>query len=171
MTTANRLPITAFALLASGPLALAALACGGGESKPPETPATESSASAASEAPAASSEPAAASSAPPASTSDTSSATSSSAESTKEAAPPPSPSLGSTDCGKCIDKTCSKQEASCGKNTDCQSTLDAIHGRSKGAAECIGETPPSASKPKKLASAYEACAKKALAKACKAKCK
>lgn len=169
MTSARRLPITAFVLLASGPLAW--LACGGGESKPPETPATESSASAAAEEPASSSEPAAAGSASSAPKSDTSASTASSSESTKEAAPPPSPSLASTDCGKCIDKTCSKQEASCGKNTDCQATLDSIHGCSKGAAECVGEAPPSAAKPKKLATAYESCAKKAIAKACKAKCK
>jgi cytoskeletal protein RodZ len=169
MTTARRLPITAFVLLASGPLAW--LACGGGESKPPETPATESSASASSEEPAGSSAPATAASASSAAASDTSAAPASTSEPTKEAPPPPSPSLGSTDCGKCIDKTCSKQEASCGKNTDCQATLDSIHGCSKGAAECIGETPPSAAKPKKLAAAYEACAKKAIAKACKAKCK
>ena len=36
-------------------------------------------------------------------------------------APPPAPSLGSTDCGgQCIDKTCAKQAAACGKNGDCR---------------------------------------------------
>jgi hypothetical protein len=164
--SSRRFSIAALLLLVAVPPAW--LACGGGESKPPETPASESSASASSEAPAASDSaaPAASESAAPAA--DT--AEKPSSESTAAASPPP-PSFKSTDCGKCIDKTCSKQEATCGKNTDCQATLDSIHGCSKGAAECVGETPPSAAKPKKLATAYEACAKKAIAKTCKAKCK
>jgi hypothetical protein len=75
-----------------------------------------------------------------------------------------------TDCGACIDKTCSKQATACGKDSDCQATLDSIHGCSKAVAACISTTPPSTAKPKKLATAYETCAKKAVAKACKAKC-
>jgi hypothetical protein len=36
---------------------------------------------------------------------------------------------------------------------------------------CVtGATPPTAAKPKKLANSYVTCAKKAVAKACKAKC-
>jgi hypothetical protein len=49
--------------------------------------------------------------------------------------------------------------------------MDGMHSCSSGAASCIdGATTPSAAKPKKLAAAYEACAKKAIAKACRAKC-
>ncbi len=167
MSRTHRLPLTALILIIAVPLAW--LACGGGESKPPESPASESSAAASSEAPdsEAASAAASASSAPAA---DTSSATSPSADA-PASSPPPAPSLGSTDCGKCIDKTCSKQEAACGKNTDCQSTLDSIHGCSSGAASCVDSaTQPSTAKPKKLATAFEACAKRAAAKACKAKC-
>jgi hypothetical protein len=166
MSRAHRLPITALAVVAAVPFAW--LACGGGESKPPETPASESSSAASSEAPAASDAPAASESASAAPEAPAASATS---ESTA-AAPPPAPALGSSDCGKCIDKTCAKQEAACAKNSDCESTLDGIHGCSSGAAACIeSATAPTAAKPKKLASAYEACAKKAVgSKACKAKC-
>jgi hypothetical protein len=167
MRRAHRLPVATLALVVAAPLAW--FACGGGESKPPESPAGESSASAGSEAPAASESASPADSASAAPAADTSSASPSS-DSTA-ASPPASPSLGSTDCGQCLHKTCSKQEAACGKNTDCQPTLDSIHSCTSGAASCIdGATPPSAAKPKKLATAYETCAKKAVAKACKAKC-
>lgn len=165
--SSRRFPIAALLLLVAVPPAW--LACGGGESKPPESPASESSASASSEAPAASDSaaPAASESAAPADTAEKSP----SSESTAAASPPP-PSLKSTDCGKCIDKTCSKQEAACSKNSDCQSALDGIHDCTSAAATCVDSaTEPSAAKPKKLASAVEACAKKALtSKACKAKC-
>lgn len=156
--------VATLVLIASVPLAFA---CGGGESKPPESPAGESSASSSSEAPAASDSAAPAESASAAPAADTSTPSS---ESTAASTPPP-PTLESTDCGKCIDKTCAKAEAACGKNSDCQSTLDGIHGCSSGAAACIeSATAPTAAKPKKLASAFEGCAKRAVAKACKAKC-
>ncbi len=163
MSSAHRFPVITLLLIASVPLAW--FACGG-ESKPAESPSGESSAYASAEAAPDSEAPSAsASSAPPADTS----AASATAEA--PAAAPPPPSLGSTDCGKCLEKTCSKQEAACGKNTDCQAVLDSIHGCSTGAAACIdAATAPTAPKPKKLAAAYEMCAKKAIAKACKAKC-
>ncbi len=166
MRRAHRLPVATLALVVvAAPLAW--LACGGGESKPAESPAGESSAAASSEAPAASESAAPAESASAAPAADTSSPSSDSTA----AAAPASPSLGNTDCGTCLHKACSKQEAACGKNTDCQPTLDSIHSCTSGAASCIdGATPPSAAKPKKLATAYETCAKKAVAKACKAKC-
>jgi hypothetical protein len=164
MSRAHRFPLTALVLVATVPLAW--LACGGGESKPAESPATESSAAASSE-PSGSDMPASSASAS-ASTADTSSATSPSAEAT--ASTPPPPSFGTTDCGQCVDKTCAKPAAACGKNTDCQSTLDGIHSCSSGAACVDSATLPSTAKPKKLATAYQTCAKKALAKACKAKC-
>jgi hypothetical protein len=155
-------PVSVAALVLIATVPLSWLACGG-ESKPPETPASESP-------PAASSEEAADKSAPAASASAPAAEAAPTAEATAAAAPPP-PVLGTTDCGKCIDKTCAKQEAACGKDTDCQSALDSIHGCSTGAAACVdGATAPSAAKPKKLAAAFEACAKKAIAKACKAKC-
>lgn len=158
------LPIASLVLIVAVPLAW--LACGGGESKPPESAASESSASSSSASPAASD-----SSAPADSASAAPAETASAAPEPAAAAPPPSPNLGSTDCGKCLDKTCTKQEAACAKNSDCQSTLDSIRGCSSGAASCIdGATAPTAAKPKKLAAAYEACAKKAVTKACKAKC-
>jgi len=155
--------VPALVLMTSVPLVW--IACGGGETKPAESPSTESSSSASKEAPAADMPAPSASSAPAA---DTSSTTSAAPETTS--APPP-PSFGSTDCGACIDKTCEKPAAACGKNPDCKSTLDGIHSCSSGAASCIdGATAPTAAKPKKLATAYETCAKKAVAKACKAKC-
>jgi hypothetical protein len=163
----RHLPATVLALVVAVPLPW--LACGGGESKPPESPASENSAAAsAEESPA--SEPAPAASASSSSASDTS-ASKSAPEETATAAPPP-PSFGSTDCGQCVDKTCAKPAAACGKNTDCTATVDAIHSCSSGAAACVdGATLPTAAKPKKLAKAYEACVKKAAtSKACKAKC-
>jgi len=166
MSRTHRLPITALAVVAVLPLAW--LACGGGESKPPETAASESSSSS-SEAPAASdTAPADSASAAPAAEA----APAASSAEPAAAAPPPSPSLSSTDCGKCIDKTCAKQEAACAKNSDCESMLDGIHSCSSGAASCLDSaTEPTTAKPKKLAGAYEACFKKAVAsKACKAKC-
>lgn len=157
-------------LLTMAALPLAWLACGG--AKPPETPADESSSSAESTEPIGSD--IASSSAPASSGGDTSgSLTPDSSSATAAAAPPPAPPLGGTDCGRCLDKTCAKPAAACGKNTDCQATLDSIRscGSDKGATECIaGATPPTGAKPKKLATAYETCAKKAAAKACKTKC-
>ena len=162
MNLAPRLPILSLVFCAATPLVW--LACGGGEPKPAESPAPDTSASASSEAPADSETPSAA---PSASAAEAPAASEAPAA---EAAPPP-PTLGSTDCGACIDKACAKPEAACGKNTDCQSTLDGIHGCSSGAASCIeSATAPTAAKPKKLAAGVEACAKKALKKACKAKC-
>src|SRR5271156_1335534 len=117
-------------LLATGPLAIVTgLACGGG--KPPETPADESSSGddsgSSTAAPADSSAadtPAAAGSG----ASDTSAAPAASSAAPAAAAPPAAPALGDSDCGKCIDKTCAKPLAACGKATDCQSVVDAIHG-------------------------------------------
>jgi hypothetical protein len=149
------------------------LACGGG--KPPETPADESatgddSGSSAATADSSNSE----TPAPAASGGDEKSSSDSSPASSAAAAPaaPPTPNLGDTDCGKCIDKTCAKPAAACGKNTDCQAMIDSIHGCSSGAASCIDNaSPPSAAKPKKLAAGYGKCAKKAItSKACKAAC-
>jgi hypothetical protein len=148
-------------------------ACGGG--KPPETPADESSNG---EGGAAEPSPAAESSgAAPAASSDKSGDNGSSnapaADSSPPATPPP-PAMSDTDCGKCIDKVCAKPAAACGKNSDCQSTLDAFHGcgSDKGAAGCLDAASlPTGAKPKKLATAYETCAKKAsTSKTCKAKC-
>jgi hypothetical protein len=164
----RHLPVTALALLVAVPLPW--LACGGGESKPPESPASESSSSSSDESKAADT-PAPAGSASASSAADTSSSKSAAPEETAAAAPPP-PSFGSTDCGQCVDKTCAKPAAACGKDTDCTTTLDAIHSCSSGAAACVdGASLPSTAKPKKLAKAYEACVKKAAtSKACKAKC-
>jgi hypothetical protein len=162
MKRANRLPIISLGLILSVPLVW--LACGG-ESKPAESPANENAAGSAE--PAASESPAASASAAPA------------AEATPAPAPtpepekstPPPPSLGSTDCGKCIDKTCAKQAAACGKDTDCQSSVDSIHSCSQGGAACLDSaSAPSAAKAKKLAAAFQTCGKNALKKACKAKC-
>jgi len=172
MSRAHPLPITALVLIVAVPLGW--FACGGGESKPAESPAEQSaeqSSSAASSAePAASEAPAAAASSAAA---EAPAASSPPAETTAAAAPapPPAPSFANTDCGKCIDKTCSKEAAACGKNNDCQATLDTIHACSSSGASCLDSgTAPSAAKPKKLATAYEKCGKKAAAKACKAKC-
>jgi hypothetical protein len=164
MSRTHHLSITTLILIAAGPLAW--LACG--ESKPPQTAADESpSASAESEdsdaAPAETASAAEEPAPPPAKTA-----------AAKPAPPPPAaPPLGGTDCGKCIDKTCAKQAAACGKNSECQSTLDSIHScaSDKGASACVeAAMPPSEPKPMKLAKAYETCAKKATTKACKAKC-
>jgi hypothetical protein len=171
MSRYYRLSLSTLALVVVAPLAW--VACGGG--KPPQTPADENDSGAAAassgddtSATASSAAPADSSSTPaPAATADT-----------PPPAPPP-PTLGSTDCGKCIDKTCAKQAAACGKNTDCQSTLDGIHACTpdKGAAgnaACISgpmASAPAAGKPKKLAAAYGTCAAKAVAKACKSACK
>jgi hypothetical protein len=149
------------------------VACGGG--KPPETPADESSPSDSSGGSAASSDSSSSeTAAAPASSGgdDKSSGDSAPAASAAAPAAPPTPNLGDTDCGKCIDKTCAKPAAACGKDTDCQSMIDSVHGCSSGAASCIDNaTPPSAAKPKKLAAAYGKCAKKAItSKACKASC-
>jgi hypothetical protein len=166
MSRAHRFPITSLFLIAAVPLAW--LACGGGESKPPETPADESSASSSSSAP-----PASDSASPAESASSASSdAPAASATADAPAAAPPPPSFGSTDCGTCVDKTCAKPEAACGKNSDCQAFIDAIHSCTSGAAACFdAATMPTAAKPKKLAGAYDMCVKKAAkGKACKAKC-
>lgn len=143
------------------------LACGGGEQKPAESAAEQSSESSSSEAPAASS----------AAAEDTASAAPAAAASTAPPAettppPPPPPTFGSTDCGSCVDKACGKQVTACGKNPDCQSAIDSVHSCTSGGDSCVsGMTPPGDAKPKKLATAYQTCAKKALTgKTCKAKC-
>jgi len=96
------------------------------------------------------------------------------ASSAAAASPPPAPAFGDSDCGKCVDKTCAKPLAACGKNSDCQSVVDAIHscGSDKGASSCIGSgSTPTGAKPKKLLGAYAKCASKAAtSKACKASC-
>ncbi|MDP8999647.1 MAG: hypothetical protein M3O46_05995 [Myxococcota bacterium] len=166
MSRARLLPITTLVFIAAVPLAW--LACGGG-SKPPETPSGES----ASAEPAGSDTPTSAASASSATAADTATAATATAEApAPAAAPPPAATFGSTDCGKCLDKSCAKQAAACGKDTDCQSTLDTIHSCTSGGPACVGgASAPSSAKAKKLAAAYEACAKKAAAaKACKAKC-
>jgi hypothetical protein len=166
MSRVHNLSLTSLFLVVVVPIAW--VACGG--SKPPATPADDKS----SNADGGESAPADSSSAAPASSSASdSSGSAAPAASATAAAPPPAPPFGGTDCGKCIDKTCAKQEAACGKNTDCQSTIDGIHscGSDTGAASCISNAnQPSSAKPKKLATAFETCATKAVAKACKAKC-
>jgi hypothetical protein len=158
--------LASLALLLAAPLAW--VACGGGNDKPPETAADE----AASSAPASSDAPAASGAAdmPAPAASDTPAPAA-----TADSKPPPAPGLGDTDCGKCLDKACGKQEAACGKNTDCQAAVDSVHscGSDKGASSCVDAASlPSAAKPKKLASAVQACMKKAVtSKACKASCK
>ncbi len=168
MAHARNLSITLL-LLATAPLTW--LACGGG--KPPETPADESSSGDDSGTPStadSSSSTDLPASAGSAAASDTSSAPAASSASAP-AAPPPAPALGDSDCGKCIDKTCAKPAAACGKNTDCQAVIDAIHGCNGNANACIdGATQPTAKKPKALAAGYSKCAKKAASKACKAQC-
>jgi hypothetical protein len=169
MSRVHSLSLSALVLAVAVPFAW--LACGGG--KPPETPADESSSGADGGDTTASSSDKGASSASPASSSagdDSSSAAP--AASATAAAPPPPPALGDTDCGKCIDKACAKQEAACGKATDCQSMLDGVHACTTAAGGCIANASmPSAGKPKKLAGGFATCAKKAVSsKACKAKC-
>jgi len=166
MNRAQRLSLSTLVLCAAAPFAW--LACGG--SKPPaESPADETASTADSSKPAGDD-----TSSAPASSAAAADTSSPPAADTATSAPPASaPPLGGTDCGRCIDKTCAKPAAACGKNGDCQSTMDAFHGcgSDKGAAACLDSaTPPASGKPKKLATAYEGCAKKALAKACKAKC-
>jgi len=140
------------------------LACGGG--KPPETPADESGGEGGSSADTSSASPASSSA-----SSDDSSGSAAPAASATAAAPPPPPALGDTDCGKCIDKTCAKAVTACGKNPDCQSTLDGIHACTTAAGGCIANANmPPKGKGKKLAAGYGTCAKKAAAKACKAQC-
>ena len=143
------------------------LACGA-SNKPPESPAGETTMADGGEAAMAD----AASAASPESSSAPSESASAAPETSAAPAPAPTP-LSESDCGKCIDKTCAKSAAACEKNTDCDSTLDSIHScaADKGALACVtGATPPTAAKPKKLANSYVTCAKKAVAKACKAKC-
>jgi len=168
MSRAYRLSAATFGLLVSVPFAW--IACGGG-SKPPETPSDEKAAESAEAAGDAA--PAASESAEPAAASASAPAPASTPSATAAASPPPAPPLGSTDCGRCIEKTCAKPSAACGKNADCQATLESIHecSSNKAPAACIDSAaPPTAAKPKKLATAYEGCAKKAIAKTCKAKC-
>jgi hypothetical protein len=166
MSSIKRVSLSTLVLAVVVPLAW--VACGGG--KPPETPSDEKANADGGEASAAESASAApATSAAP----DNSSAAAPPPSATASASPPAAPPLGDSDCGKCIDKTCAKQVTACGKSTDCQSTLDGIHscGSDTGATSCIGAAnQPTGAKPKKLATAYETCAKKAVAKACKAKC-
>lgn len=164
----RNLSLASLFLVAAVPLAW--VACGG--SKPPETPADESANNADAAEPAASAAPADSSAAPASSAASDDSSKAAPADTTP--ATPPPPAMSDSDCGKCIDKTCSKQAAACGKNADCQATLDSFHscGSDKGASACVdAATLPSKAKPKKLASAYETCAKKAATKACKAQCK
>lgn len=172
MRRQTSLSLGSLVLLAAMPLAW--LACGGG--KPPETPADESSSDNSSESssasPSDSSAPAGSSSADMAGESSSEAPAATSAA--PAAAPPPAPAFGDSDCGKCVDKTCAKPLAACGKNTDCQSVVDAIHscGSDKGASACIGSgSTPTSAKPKKLLGAYTKCATKATtSKACKASC-
>src|SRR5262249_27013032 len=160
----HHLPLAALVLLV--PLPLAWLACGGGESKPPETAASESSEKPSDDKPAASDSAAAADSA---SAAPEATATAPPKEEPAAPSPPPAPAFSTTDCGKCVDKACTKQAKACGKESDCQSMLDSINNCTSSGSSCIDSaTAPTAAKPKKLAGAYETCAKKAVAsKACK----
>ncbi len=165
MAHARTLSITLL-LLATAPLTW--LACGGG--KPPETPADESSSGDDSGSTPSTADSSSSSESASAAPSDSSAAPAASSGSAA-AAPPPAPALGDSDCGKCIDKTCAKPAAACGKNTDCQAVIDAIHGCNGNANACIdGATQPTAKKPKALAAGYSKCAKKAASKACKTQC-
>jgi hypothetical protein len=166
MRRSHQLPLAALLFVIPLPLWLA---CGGGESKPPETAASESSAESSSDNSAASASAApaeSASAAPEPAASETASAE------PAAASPPPSPSFSTTDCGKCVEKACATKEKACGKDSDCQSMLDSIHSCTSSGSSCIDSaTAPTAAKPKKLAGAYETCAKKAVtSKACKKKC-
>jgi hypothetical protein len=166
MTRAHSLSLSALVLAVAVPFAFA---CGGG--KPPETPADESSGSDGGDSTATTDKGASSASPASSSASDDSSSSAAPAASATAAAPPPPPALGDTDCGKCLDKTCAKAVTACGKNPDCQSTLDGIHACTTAAGGCIANaSPPAKPKPKKLAAAYGTCAKKAAAKACKAQC-
>jgi hypothetical protein len=171
MSRAHRLPVTALFLAAAMPLAW--IACGGGESKPPETAASEDNSDGGSSAPAEKADKSDKETPPAASSAaeDTPPPAASTAEAPAAAAPPPA-TFGSTDCGACVDKACAKPEATCGKNSDCQTMLDSIHSCTSGGSSCIeNASAPSAPKPKKLAGAVTTCAKKAMAgKTCKAKC-
>ena len=165
MSRNRNLSLASLFVLAAGPFAWAA--CGG--SKPPETPADESTAS--------SSESSSDSSSPADSSAPASSAASNDtapAPADTPATPPAPPPISGTDCGACIDKTCGKQETACGKNPDCQATIDSFKGcgSDKGAASCAdAASMPAKAKPKKLAAAFQSCAKKAATKACKSQCK
>jgi hypothetical protein len=169
MSRANLLPFTTLALIVSVPLTW--LACGGG-SKPAESPSSDTTSSSSAE-PSASDTAAAGSASASASAAATAEtpAPASTPEPAEKSSPPP-PAFSSTDCGKCVDKTCAKQAAACGKDNDCQSTLDTIHNCTSGAGCVDSATAPSAAKPKKLAAAFEACGKKATGKggACAKKC-
>ena len=161
MSRTRHISFASLLLLAAGPFAWAA--CGG--SKPPETAADESAnsgdaSSSDSSSPSDSSAPAASSDTP--------------APADTPATPPPPPPISGTDCGQCIDKACGKQETACGKNPDCQSTMDGFHscGSDKGAAACADAAAvPPKGKGKKLAASFQTCAKKAATKTCKAQCK
>jgi len=168
MSRVHTLSLSALVLAVAVPFAW--LACGG--SKPPETPADETSSGAdGGDTTAASTDKGASSASPASSGASDDSSSAAPAASATAAAPPPPPALSDTDCGKCIDKTCAKQEAACGKNTDCQSMLDGVHACTTAAGGCVANASlPSAAKPKKLAGGFATCAKKAVAKACKAKC-
>jgi hypothetical protein len=163
MSRTRHLSLASLFVLAAGPFAW--VACGG--SKPPETPADESTSS---------SGDTSSSSAPGDSSAPASSAASNDtpAPADTPATPPAPPPISGTDCGQCIDKTCGKQESACGKNPDCQGTIDSFHGcgSDKGASACVdAASMPSKAKPKKLAGAFATCAKKAATKACKSQCK
>jgi hypothetical protein len=169
MIRAKLLPLTTLVLLVSVPLAW--LACGGG-SKPAESPASDTASTGSSTEPAASDSAASAASASASSAADTPAPAS-----TPEPAassPPPTPSFDKTDCGKCVDKSCAKQAAACGKDNDCQVMLDSVHACTSGGAGCVDSaSAPTAAKPKKLATAFETCGKKAVGKggACAKQCK
>ncbi len=174
MRSQTSLSLGSLVLLAALPLAW--LACGGG--KPPETPADESSSEgsggSSSASPSDSSAPASSAGGDMAADNAGGSEAPAAASTAAAAAPPPAPAFGDSDCGKCVDKTCAKPLAACGKNGDCQSVVDAIHscGSDKGASACIGSgSTPTGAKPKKLLGAYTKCATKAATnKACKASC-
>jgi hypothetical protein len=176
MRSQTSLSLGSLVLLAAMPLAW--LACGGG--KPPESPADESSSDNSSSSAGDSSSAAPSDSSAPAGSAagggDMAPDNSGGAAGASSAAasPPPAPAFGDSDCGKCVDKTCAKPLAACGKNPDCQSVVDAIHscGSDKGASACIGSgSTPTGAKPKKLLGAYAKCATKASSsKACKASC-
>jgi len=171
MRSQTSLSLGSLVLLAAMPLAW--LACGGG--KPPESPADESSDNSGASASDSSSASPSDSSAPASSAAGGGDmAPDNSGGAAAAASPPPAPAFGDSDCGKCVDKTCAKPLAACGKNSDCQSVVDAIHscGSDKGASSCIGSgSTPTGAKPKKLLGAYAKCASKAAtSKACKASC-
>ena len=170
MIRAKLLPLSTLVLLVSVPLAW--LACGGG-SKPAESPASDTASTGSSTEPAASDSAASAGSASASSAAADTPAPASTPE-PAASSPPPTPSFDKTDCGKCVDKSCAKQAAACGKDNDCQVMLDSVHACTSGGAGCVDSaSAPTAAKPKKLATAFETCGKTAVGKggACAKQCK